>query len=126
MLRLLLVLPLAACSGIQTDTPPIGDPDAASCDLGAFEVAAPHEGLHYDKSLDVLVDETELWAELTVTIGDDGDDSFLPTSDTTAPYAGDASWWNLDTFHFELAANTRYTLTVSHCNMIQRVAFFTN
>lgn len=132
MLRIMfaLVVPLAACGGIQTDSngrSPVGDPDAPSCDIGAFEIAVPREGLHYDKSLDVLVDESELWASLTVQIGDDVGDTYLSISDRTAPYPRDAgSWWNLDTFHFELAANTRYTLTVSHCTMIQRVSFFTS
>jgi hypothetical protein len=132
MLRIMfaLVVPLAACEWNQpeTDRPPIGDPDAAlTCDLGAFDVAVPREGIHYDKSLDVQVDESELWALLTVTINDDGDNAYLPTSDTTAPYPRDAgSWWNLDTFHFELAANTRYTLSVSHCATVQRVSFFTS
>lgn len=132
MLRIMfaLVVPLAACGGIQTDSngrPPVGDPDAPSCDIGAFEIAVPREGLHYDKSLDVLVDESELWASLTLKIGDDVGDTYPPTSDSTAPYSRDAgSWWNLDTFHFELAANTRYTLTVNHCTTIQRVSFFTS
>jgi hypothetical protein len=132
MLRIMfaLVLPLAACDWTQPDTngrPSTEFPDAPSCDIGAFEIAVPREGLHYDKSLDVLVDETELWASLTLKIGDDVGDSYIPTADSSAPYPRDAgSWWNLDTFHFELAANTRYTLTVSHCTTSQSVSFFTS
>ena len=132
MLRIMfaLVVPLAACDRIPTegdDRPPMGDPDAPSCDIGAFEVAVPREGQHYDKSLDVLVDESELWASLTLKIGDDIGDSYIPISDSTARYPSDAGyWWNLDTFHFELAANTRYTLTVSHCTTSQSVSFFTS
>jgi len=131
MLRMFApILLLAACDWTQADTGgqrPIGDPDAPSCDIGAFEIAAPRDGLHYDKSLDAVVDESELWAELTLKIGDDLGDTYVPTADTTAPYPGDAgSWWNRDTFHFDLTAGTRYTLTVSHCSMSQTVTFFTS
>ena len=133
MLRIMfaLVLPLAACDWTQPDTggrAPMGEfPDAPSCDIGAYEVAVPREGQHYDKSLDVLVDESELWASLTLKIGDDNGDSYIPISDSTARYPSDAGyWWNLDTFHFELAANTRYTLTVSHCTTSASVSFFTS
>ena len=133
MLRLLApFLLLTACDWTEPDTAgpghhPISDPDAPTCDIGAFAIAAPRDGLHYDKSLDVLVDESELWAELTVVIGDDIGDTFLPKADSTAPYPGDAgSWWNRDTFHFELASSTRYTLTVSHCTQKQTVTFFTS
>ena len=132
MLRIIaLVVPLAAaCDWTQPDTggrPPIGDPDAPSCDIGAFQIAAPLAGIHYDKSLDVLVDESELWASLALRISDDIGDSYIPIADSSAPYAKDAgSWWNLDTFHFELLADTRYTLTVSHCTNIQTVEFFTS
>jgi len=134
MLRIMfaVVLPLAACDWTQPDTggrPPMGDPDAPTCStgIGAYEIAAPREGIHYDKSLDVLVNESELWASLTLKIVDGIGDSYIPISDSSAPYPKDAgSWWNLDTFHFELVANTRYTLTVSHCTDSQTVTFFTS
>ena len=75
----------------------------------------------------VLVNESELWASLTLTIRDGIGNTYAPISDTTAPYPQDAGyWWNRDTFHFELAANTLYTLTVSHCTKIQTVEFFTS
>ena len=66
MLRILfaLVVPLAACGGITSDPghPFTGEFDAAlSCDIGAFEIAAPRAGIHYDKSLEVVVNESELW-----------------------------------------------------------------
>jgi hypothetical protein len=126
MLRIMFAL-LAGCGGMQTDPSPMGDPDAPSCDIGAYDVAVPREGIHYDKSLDAIVDESELLGSLTLTIGDDGGDTFLPTANSTAPYPRDAGyWWNLDRFHFELAASTRYTLTVSHCTKSQRVSFFTS
>jgi len=131
MYRYLAVLVLVAGCDRGLDDPrphPVhSDPDAGQCELGEFAIAAPVDGEHYDKSLDVLVDESELWNELSVTIADDIGDTYLPTSESTEPYPADAgTWWNRDTYHFELAASTRYTLAVSHCSTYQRVAFFTS
>ena len=134
MIRLIcaLALPLAACGGIQSDSghPFTGEIDSSTCTitLGDFAIAAPRAGQHYDKSLDVIVDESELRWSLTVRITDDQGHSFAPVSDDAVPFPPDAgSWWSLDTFHFELAANTRYTASVSVCNgRLQTVEFFTS
>jgi hypothetical protein len=133
MLRLLaLVLMIAGCDYNQPDTSHHlnADIDASTCyaGLGEFEIAAPRPGLHYDKSLDVIIDESELRWSFTVRITDDQGNSFAPTADTEVPYPPDAgSWWSLDTYHFELAANTRYTATISVCpTRTETVEFFTS
>src|SRR5277367_1551054 len=90
MLRMLVpALVLVACDWSPSSTdvglrPIHSDLDAPECDIGWLEIAAPLEGIHYDKSLDVLVDETELWTLLTLTIGDDIGDTYLPTMESTA------------------------------------------
>jgi hypothetical protein len=132
-LALVILLPLAACDDPRTGDGATKDtryPDAG-CGLngiGAFEIAAPRPGLHYDKSLDVVIDESELRWSFAVAITDDLGTSFAPISDTEVPFPSDAgSWWSLDTYHFELAANTRYTATVTVCdNRTQMVEFFTS
>ncbi len=128
MLRLafVILIPLAACDDQAT----IFDPDAG-CGLngiGAFEIAAPRPGLHYDKSLDVVIDESELRWSFTVRIIDEGGISIAPVSDDEVPFPADAgSWWSRDTYHFELAPNTRYTARVAVCDdRIQTVDFFTS
>jgi hypothetical protein len=133
MIRILfaLVPMVVACDWTSPDTggPHTNFPDA-SCNIqiGEFQIAAPRAGQHYDKSLDVIVDESELRYSFTVQIADDQGNSFAPISDTAVPYPPDAgSWWSLDTFHFELAADTRYTATVSVCTQrSQSVEFFTS
>lgn len=102
-------------------------PDAACGDIGAFEIAAPRPELHYAPSLDVYVDEIELWAELTLVITDELGAPYAWTSDSSEPYpSGAGMWWRRDGFHYDLAASHRYTLTVSHCTTRQSVEFFTS
>ncbi|HEY1546247.1 MAG TPA: hypothetical protein VGG28_00435 [Kofleriaceae bacterium] len=114
---------LAACEPAAMMNRPIDDDvDAPACDSGQFQIVAPVEGEHYDASLDALVDETALWTQLIVTITDDIGDSYLPTAESTTYDRG----VNHDTYHFELAASTRYTLAVGHCTTIQTVGFFTS
>jgi len=128
MRSVLFALLLVGCARTTEDdlyVPP--DDSGVSCDIGAFEIAAPREGLHYVPSMDVVIDETELWASLSLEMIDDLSNSYQWTADTTSAYPADAgSWWNRDTFHYELAAGHRYTLTVSHCHNIQTVTFFTS
>ncbi len=130
-----LVLPLlvlAACDWTQPDTagpkrPPIGDPDASTCDLGAFEIAAPEADLHYAPSMDVNIYESELQGELTLTMVDELGASYPWASIATGPNPTDAGeWWSLDKYHYELQGGHRYTLTVSHCADQQSVVFFTS
>ena len=131
MYRLLLLFVVACHVAPQDDVrdpwPGTEDIDAFTCDSGAFSIAAPVAGEHYDKSLDVLVDESGLWTQLAVTITDDAGDSYIPIAQSTAPSSLDAGiWWNRDTYHFELAPSTRYELFVSHCAASQTVSFFTS
>jgi hypothetical protein len=125
-----LILPLvllAACAPPNESHRHPVDPDANTCDIGAFQIAAPRADIHYAPTMDVVVDESELWAELTLTMVDELGDSYLYVSDSTAPYpGGSGSWWNQDKFHYELAPNHRYTVTVSHCANSQSVEFFTS
>ncbi len=124
---LLPLLVVAACgSPVVEDhhAPPL---EAGCSDIGAFEIAAPRPDLHYAPSLDVYVDESELQGELSLTMVDDLGNPYEWTTDSTAPYPGDAgTWWNQDKFHYDLAPSHRYTLTVSHCATIQTVVFFTS
>jgi hypothetical protein len=121
-MRLLpLLLVVVGCATNPNDNPPEG----AACDIGQFEIAAPREGLHYAPSLDVYVNETELWAELTLTMTDESGHTFSWTDDGSQPNP-DSQWWNLDNFHYDLAPSSRYVLTVGHCNSNQTVTFFTS
>ncbi len=131
-----LLLPLliaAACDGGTEPGgyphPPIGDPDAGdgTCNLGAFQIAAPRPDLHYAPSMDVNVYESELQGELTLTMVDDLGASYQWTSWNPQPNPTDAGeWWSLDKYHYELQPGHRYTLTVSHCADVQTVVFFTS
>ncbi|HEY3807219.1 MAG TPA: hypothetical protein VGL61_31675 [Kofleriaceae bacterium] len=127
-----IALLLGACRPLPEDDvaqPPFNnqDLDAGQCEPGALQIAAPVAGEHYDKSLDVLVDESALWHDISVTITDDVGDLYDPTAASTQPYPADAGIWsNRDTYHFELAASTRYTLAASHCTTYESVAFFTS
>ncbi|HEY1816378.1 MAG TPA: hypothetical protein VGG74_28725 [Kofleriaceae bacterium] len=123
---------LGACRPLPDDDvvqPPSNnqDLDAGQCEPGELAIAAPLAGEHYDKSLDVLVDESDLWQSISVTITDDFGDLYEPTTASTQLYPADAGTWsNRDTYHFELAASTRYTLAVSHCSTYESVPFFTS
>jgi hypothetical protein len=127
MRSVLIALLLVGCAPTTEDDLYIPPDSTISCDIGAFEIAAPREALHYVPSMDVVIDESELWASLSLQMVDELSNSYQWTADTTSPYPADAgSWWNRDTFHYELAPNHRYTLTVSHCTNIQTVTFFTS
>jgi len=128
MRSLAVVMLLVGCGPrIEDDVAPIPDGDGGCSDIGAFEIAAPRPGLHYTPSLEVYVDETELWAELTLEMIDNLGQSYSWTVDSTQAYPQDAGiWWNRDSFHYDLAPGQRYTLTVSHCRTRQTVTFFTS
>jgi hypothetical protein len=100
-------------------------PDAYVGCIGAFQIVAPNEGLHYAASMDVIVDESELQYELTLTMTDDLGTAYKYTADSSEPNP-DGTYWSRDKFHYELAASHRYDLTVSHCDQSQTVTFFTS
>lgn len=129
MLRLILpVLVLAACDWTEPDTAGPGSrpiPDAYMGCIGAFQIMAPKADLHYAASMDVIVDESELQYELSLTMIDDAGTAYKYTADSSEPNP-DGTFWNRDKFHYELAAGHRYDLTVSHCDQSQTVTFFTS
>lgn len=124
----LLLVAVAACDRYTIPTPDGGGrpiPDAyTSCDIGSFLIVAPKADLHYDASMDVIVDESELQYELQLTMTDDLGQAYKYTADSSAPNP-DGTFWNRDRFHYDLAAGHRYDLTVSHCQQSQTVTFFT-
>jgi hypothetical protein len=124
---LLSALSLAGCGETSPHRGYIPDPDASTCGIGAFQIAAPKPDLHYAPNVVVYVDETELWAELTLDMTDDLGTTYAWNSDGTEPYPGDAAiWWNRDSFSYQLPPSRRMTLTVSHCQDAQSVTFFTS
>ena len=129
---LLPLVVLAACAPRYEDDiqPPRGDPDAATgcISIGAFQIAAPQPELHYAPSMDVVIDESELQGALAFSMIDDVGNTYQWTTESYAPNPSDAGgWWSQDKFHYELAGNHRYTLTVTACpDRTQTVEFFTS
>jgi hypothetical protein len=130
MLRYVLIsFAVAACAppdpGPTPDGGSRGLPDAYTGCLGAFHVVAPVEGLHYDKSLDVYIDESELQGLENITMIDDLGTTYTSQWDTYE-VDPDGNYWARDRYHFVLAAEHRYQLTVSHCDMSETITFFTS
>ena len=123
-----IAMMMAACAppdpGPTTQTPGVL-PDAFVACVGAFQVVAPVADLHYDKSLDVYIDESEAQGDLQVTMIDDRGTSYTYT-DLTFGTDPDGMYWSRDRYHFELAASHRYDLTVRHCDTSQTITFFTS
>lgn len=133
MLRLCLcAVAVSACAPGPTGDPIPNDaggrdplPDAYISCVGAFDVVAPRADLHYDKSLDVYVDESELQGLLELTMTDDVGAVYTWQTETFGPDP-DGQYSDRDRYHYELAASHRYQLTVSGCGPIQMITFFTS
>lgn len=133
MLRLALpTLVLIACDWTTPDTGGSGVrplPDAYVGCVGAFHIVAPNANLHYDKSLEVYIDESEAQGDLQLTMTDDLGTPYTWTTETfgTDP---DGMYWSRDRYHYDLAAGHRYDLAVTHCNnaaiQTETVTFFTS
>jgi hypothetical protein len=80
-MRYVLAIAFAACSRAAMHRTFEDDVDAPACDIGELQIAAPVEREHYDASLDVLVDDMDLWTQLTVTISDDFGDALIQMVD---------------------------------------------
>jgi len=129
MLRFVLIAAALSACDYDTRTPGHPDPgplpDAYIGCVGAFHVVAPVADLHYDKSLDVYVDESEEQGELTLTMTDDLGTTYSESFHEYGPDP-DGMYWSRDRFHYELAGNHRYELRVSNCYDTETITFFTS
>jgi hypothetical protein len=128
-----LALLLAACSDPTYVDPrppnPLPDAYVTGCGIGAFQIAAPKQDLHYAPAMVVYIDEKELQGSLDLTMVDDAGTHYQWTHDDSQQPATDAgAWWSHDSFWYDLAPGHRYTLSVSHgCpSDDQSVTFFTS